>query len=58
MSNLVSIEIRGDWINGNEVARLDNFSFPGNMAIPAPGAIVLSTIGMGLAGWLRRRGAI
>jgi hypothetical protein len=52
MSNLVSLEVRGDWLNGNEYTSLDNFSFP---AIPAPGAILLGTFGTGLATWLRRR---
>jgi len=53
MSNLVSVEVCGDWLEGNELSRLDNFSFPG--AIPAPGAVVLGGIGMGLVGWLRKR---
>jgi hypothetical protein len=58
VSNLVSVEVRGDWLNGNELTRLDNFSFPGSETIPAPGAIVLAGIGMSLVGWLRRRRAI
>lgn len=58
MSNLVSIEVTGDYINGNEVTRLDNFSFPGDATIPAPVGIVLAGIGMGLVDWLRRRRAI
>jgi hypothetical protein len=55
MSNLASVEVRGDWIDGNELTRLDNFSFP---AVPAPAGILLSSIGMGLVGWLRRRRVI
>lgn len=53
MSNLISVEVRGDWLDGNELTRLDNFSFPG--AVPAPGAILLGTLGTGLVGWMRRR---
>jgi len=30
LSNLVSVEVCGDWIAGEELTRLDNFSFPGN----------------------------
>ena len=50
MADLVSVEVRGDWVNGNEVTRLDNFSFP---AVPAPGAILLAGIGMALVSRLR-----
>jgi hypothetical protein len=53
MSALVSVEVRGDWINGNELTWLDNFSFPA-APVPAPGAIVLAGFGMGLVCRLRR----
>lgn len=53
MSNLVSVEVCGDWLYGNELSRLDNFSFPS--AVPAPGALLLASMGVGIAGWLRRR---
>lgn len=36
----------------------DNLTFNTPIAVPAPAAIVLSSVGMALVGWLRRRRAI
>jgi len=42
----------GDWIF------VDNFAYATGAMIPAPGAVLLGTIGVSLVGWLRRRRAL
>jgi len=42
----------GDWIF------VDNFAYVTGVVIPAPGAVLLGTIGVSLVGWLRRRRAL
>jgi len=43
LSNVGSFEVRGDWLNGNELTRLDNFELE---YIPIPSSIVLIFSGL------------
>lgn len=45
MSDITQLMIRGDWVNGDELTRLDNFSMT---VVPVPSALLL--FGTGLLG--------
>ena len=51
---MVGLKVQGFPYGDN----LDSEAFYNNGKIPAPGAIVLGGIGIGLVGWLRRRRAL
>lgn len=50
LSNLISVEVRGDWLNGEELSKLDNFNMN---PVPVPSTMLL--LGSGIAGLVGTR---
>lgn len=50
MSNLSSLNIRGDWISGADIGRLDNVNL-----VPEPGTLLLVSLGIALSVYTNSR---
>ncbi len=55
-SNVVAVRVTG--LDELDFIRAAGFESPAGPAVPAPGAVVLASMGAGLVGWLRRRMAL